>query len=211
MESRMEIKSSFPSAPLARRRLLRTAGGLAIAAAAEMLMPFNVQRVFPQGQPKHSSMRDIRHVVVLMQENRSFDHYFGTLAGVRGFDDPDALILRGRGSVFHQPDPNNPSGDLLPFHLDTRAGSAQKIPSTDHGWAVEHEAWKGGEMDNCVPAHRKADGEHGPYTLSYDKRDDIPFHFALADAFTVCDACHGTGPRGSATGDPRVLCRACSH
>jgi phospholipase C len=208
----MEVKSPFfPSAPLTRRRLLRSASGLAIAAAAEMLMPPNVQRVLAQGQPKRSSISDIRHVVMLMQENRSFDHYFGTLAGVRGFDDPDALILPGGRSVFHQPDIENPSGYLLPFHLDTRASSAQKIPSTDHGWAVQHQAWNGGQMDNWVPAHRKADGEHGLYTMSYYKRDDIPFHFALADAFTVCDACHGTGPRGSATGDPRVLCRACSH
>jgi phospholipase C len=195
----MKLKSPFfPSAPLTRRRLLRSASGLAMAAAAEMLMPPNVQRVLAQGQPKQSSMSDIRHVVMLMQENRSFDHYFGTLAGVRGFDDPDALILPGGRSVFHQPDPENPSGYLLPFHLDTRASSAQKIPSTDHGWAVQHESWNGGEMDNWVPAHRKADGEHGPYTMSYYKRDDLPFHFALADAFTVCDAYHCSmmGPTG---------------
>ena len=114
-------------------------------------MPPNVQRVLAQGQPKDSSMRDIRNVVMLMQENCSFDHYFGTLAGVRGFDDPDALILRGRRSVFHQPDPNNPSGDLLPFHLDIRARSAQKIPSTDHGSAVQHEAWKVQELLDGKP------------------------------------------------------------
>src|ERR1700723_2992266 len=127
MESRMEVKSPFSRlAPLTRRRLLTSASGLAMAAAAEILMPPNVQRVLAQGQPKQSSMRDIRHVVMLMQENRSFDHYFGTLAGVRGFDDPDALILTGGRSVFHQPDPGNPSGYLLPFHLDTRASSADR-------------------------------------------------------------------------------------
>ena len=93
-----------------------------------------------------------------MQENRSFDHYFGTMAGVRGFDDPDALTLPNGKSVFYQPDAENPDGYLLPFHLDTRTTSAQKIPSTSHAWAVQHDAWNGGKMDNWLPAHRKADG-----------------------------------------------------
>src|ERR1700677_3008511 len=147
MESRMKGKSPFsPSAPLTRRRLLTGASGLAMAAAAEMLMPPNVQRVLAKGQPKQSSMRDIRHVVMLMQENRSFDHYFGTLAGVRGFDDPDALILPGGRSVFYQPDAINPDGYLLPFHLDTTSSNAQKLPSTNHGWKVQHESWNSGKM-----------------------------------------------------------------
>src|ERR1700677_2220280 len=191
MESRMKGKSPFsPSAPLTRRRLLTGASGLAMAAAAEMLMPPNVQRVLAKGQPKQSSMRDIRHVVMLMQENRSFDHYFGTMAGVRGFDDPNALKLRGGRSVFYQPDDENPKGYLLPFHLDTHATSAQKIPSTSHAWAVQHEAWNGGQMDQWLPAHRKADGAHGPYCMGYYTREDIPFQFALAEAFTLCDAYH---------------------
>ena len=89
---------------------------------------------------------------MLMQENRSFDHYFGTMAGVRGFDDPEALKLaERRKSVFHQPDAENPNGYLLPFHLDTRATSAQKIPSTSHAWAVQHEAWNGGKMEIGCP------------------------------------------------------------
>jgi phospholipase C len=78
-----------------------------------------------------------------MQENRSFDHYFGTMAGVRGFDDPNALKLPDGRSVFYQLDPENLDGYLLPFHLDTHASSAQKIPSTSQAWAVQHEAWNG--------------------------------------------------------------------
>ena len=62
-----------------------------------------------QQQPQSTSLRDIKHVVILMQENRSFDHYFGTLAGVRGFDDPDALKLSTGKSVFYQPDAGNPN------------------------------------------------------------------------------------------------------
>jgi phospholipase C len=135
-------------------------------------------------------LKDIKHVVLLMQENRSFDHYFGTLAGVRGFDDPNALKLPDGRPVFYQPDPQNPDGYLLPFHLDTHKTNAQKIPSTDHGWVTQHEAWNKGRMDNWVPAHRNADGPNGPYTMGYYTRADIPFHFALAEAFTICDAYH---------------------
>ena len=109
-----------------------------------------------------------------MQENRSFDHYFGTLAGVRGFDDPNALKLPNGKSVFYQPDAENPDGYLLPFHLDTRTTSAQKIPSTSHAWAVQHAAWNGGKMDNWLPAHRKADGVNGPYVMGYHTRERHP-------------------------------------
>ena len=141
-----------------------------------------------------------------MQENRSFDHYFGTLAGVRGFDDPKALTLASGRSVFYQPDAENPAGHLLPFHLDTRASSAQKIPSTSHAWAVQHEAWNGGKMDQWLRAHRKADGRNGPYCMGYYTRADIPFQFALAETFTLCDAYHISLLRlGSHLAEPNVL------
>ena len=45
-------------------------------------------------------------------------------------------------------------------------------------------------MDNWLPAHRKADGVNGPYVMGYHTRADIPFQFALAEAFTICDAYH---------------------
>ncbi len=174
---------------LTRRRLIKSAAGFASVAAAA-LMPPNVRRVLAQSQERRGSLREIKHVVVLMQENRSFDHYFGTMAGVRGFEDPNALKLADGRSVFYQPDSENPNGYLLPFHLDTHASSAQKIPSTSHAWAVQHEAWNGGRMDRWLPAHRKADGVKGPYVMGYYKRADIPFQFALAEAFTLCDAYH---------------------
>jgi phospholipase C len=172
---------------LTRRRLLRGAAGLVSAAA---LLPPHVQRMLAQQPRRAASLQDIKHVVVLMQENRSFDHYFGTMAGVRGFDDPEALKLSNGKSVFYQPDDKNPNGYLLPFHLDTHASSAQKIPSTSHAWAVQHAAWNHGRMDQWLPAHRDADGVNGPYVMGYHKRADIPFQFALAEAFTICDAYH---------------------
>jgi phospholipase C len=135
------------------------------AAAARALMPFNVQRVLAQGATTRGSLADIKHVVLLMQENRSFDHYFGTLAGVRGFNDPKVRKLSTGKSVFYQPDAMSPDGYMLPFHLNTRTSSAQKIPSTSHAWGVQHEAWNRGQMDKWLPAHRKADKENGPYCM----------------------------------------------
>ncbi|MFE9401625.1 alkaline phosphatase family protein [Streptomyces sp. NPDC006530] len=174
-------------AELTRRRLLGSAAGAIGGAAALSLLPPNVREAVAAGRPRGGSLRDVKHVVMLMQENRSFDHYFGTLAGVRGFHDPDALKLPNGRSVFYQPDAVNPRGYLLPFHLDTRSTSAQAIPSTSHAWAVQHQAWNGGRMDQWLPAHRKADGANGPYVMGYYTREDIPFQFALAEAFTVCD------------------------
>jgi phospholipase C len=149
-----------------------------------------VRRALAEGAPKSASLRSIEHVVLLMLENRSFDHYFGTLPGVRGFGDPRALALADGRSVFHQPDAGNPDGYLLPFHLDTQRSNAQRLPSTSHAWRVQHEAWNGGRMDRWLAAHRKVDGARAPYVMGYFVRADIPFHYALADAFTVCDAYH---------------------
>lgn len=181
---------------LTRRRLLKDSSRLAAIAAASALMPPNVRRALAQDSSKLSSLSQIKHVVLLMQENRSFDHYFGTLAGVRGFSDPAALQLATGKSVFYQPDSQNADGYLLPFHLDTHKSSAQKIPSTSHAWDVQHEAWNGGGMDKWLPAHRGADGENGPYVMGYYTRADIPFQFALAEAFTICDEyyCSIMGP-----------------
>ena len=175
---------------MTRRRLLGSAARLAAAAAAAAVLPPNVRRALAQEPPRRASLTDIKHVVLLMQENRSFDHYFGTMAGVRGFEDPAAMTLSTGKSVFYQPDPQNLNGYLLPFHLDTRTTSAQRIPSTNHAWSVQHDAWNRGQMDNWLPAHRKVDGLNAPYVMGYHTRADIPFQFALAEAFTICDAYH---------------------
>jgi phospholipase C len=176
--------------PMTRRRLLGYAAGVAATTFASTFLPPNLRRALAQIPPPGASFQDIKHVVLLMQENRSFDHYFGTLAGVRGFSDPSALRLDTGKSVFHQPDALSPDGYLLPFHLDTSSSNAQKLPSTNHGWVAQHESWNGGKMDNWLPAHRKADKQNGPYVMGHFTRADIPFHFALAEAFTICDAYH---------------------
>jgi phospholipase C len=175
-----------------RRRML---GGAAVggAALASLALPSNVRKALADPLPMaNRSLSDIKHVVLLMQENRSFDHYFGTMPGVRGFADPNILIqqsgsLAGK-SVLFQPDPTNPDGYLLPYHLDTLTTGAQAIPSTSHAWLVQHSALNNGTNNNWVPAHLAADGaQNGPFTMGYYEQQDIPFQWALANAFTVCD------------------------
>jgi len=75
--------------------------------------------------------------------------------------------------------------------MDTMATSAAAVDDLSHAWAVQHASWNGGKMDNWVPAHRASNGNtDGPLTMAYYTRADLPFHYALADAFTICDACH---------------------
>jgi phospholipase C len=143
-------------------------------------------------------LRDIQHVVILMQENRSFDHYFGTMSGVRGFADPRVLtheVGGARRPIFdqfgYQPGKGkDPSGFLQPFRLtsDPPLRDGQTTNDISHDWPTQHRSWHGGNLDQFVTAHLAADGtENGPLTMSYYTRQDLPFYYALADAFTVCD------------------------
>jgi phospholipase C len=115
-----------------------------------------------------------------MQENRSFDHYFGTLRGVRGFGDPRAVNLPSGKPVWYQP---NGAGYVLPFHPDAPELGLQFLEDLPHGWTDTHAAWNQGKYDQWDPSK-------GTSTMAYLTRNDIPYHFALADAFTVCDAYH---------------------
>jgi phospholipase C len=174
---------------------MASAGGMVLASFA---LPAGLRKLIDgvapaaPGQARLTSapISEIKHVVVLMQENRSFDHYFGTMPGVRGFNDSTAITLSTGKSVFYQPDADNPDGYLLPFHADTQSTSAQNLPSNSHSWGPQHSSWDNGKMDGFVTAHLAADGVAGQYTMAYFQRDDIPFHWALADAFTVCDGYH---------------------
>lgn len=175
---------------LTRRQFLKSAAGAAGAGVALSLLPPALRRALAR-PIKPGSLRDVRHVVVLMQENRSFDHYFGALDGVRGFNDPNAMRLPNGRSVFEQPDPLSPSGFLRPFHLNTKRTSAQAVPENDHDWIPQHAAWNQGRMDGWVTAQLATAGAvNGPYTMGFYTREDIPFHYALADAFTICDQYH---------------------
>jgi phospholipase C len=121
------------------------------------------------------TIQDVQHVVVFVQENRSFDNYFGTLKGVRGFGDRNSLVLQNGSNVLAQP---NGPGFMFPFH-----SSAQCQEDVDHHWEEEHQAWDSGRWDQWVPAK-------GAGTMVYYTRSDLPFYYALAEAYTVCDEFH---------------------
>ncbi|MCF3175684.1 phospholipase C, phosphocholine-specific [Streptomyces sioyaensis] len=162
---------------LNRRRFLQIAG----ATAGVSALSSSIARAAAIPAARRSgSLRDVEHVVVLMQENRSFDHYFGSLKGVRGFGDPRPLVLENGKSVWHQSDG---SKDVLPYHPDAENLGMQFIAGLDHDWAGGHKAWNNGKYDSWVPAK-------GAGTMAYLTRKDIPFHYALADAFTICDSYH---------------------
>jgi phospholipase C len=169
--------------PLSRRKFLSTS---AAAAAGMALLPETLRTAMAATAGMTGSLSNIGHVVILMQENRSFDHYFGSLAGVRGFGDPTPVLFQNGTSVFKQP---NGSSTLLPWHLDTKTTSAQCIVDLDHGWSGTHNAWANGSYNGWVAAKTNK-------TMGYYTRADIPFQYALADAFTVCDAnfCSVMGP-----------------
>ncbi|MFL6052406.1 MAG: alkaline phosphatase family protein, partial [Actinoallomurus sp.] len=176
------------AAPLTRRRML----GSMAATAGALALPGTVRKALADTPPQGGSLNDVEHVIMFMQENRSFDHYFGRLSGVRGFEDPFARSNSGR-SVFAQQDPKNPDGYTLPFHLDTFTTSAASGPGLSNAWARTHDCWNGGAMDRWVVGQRVAAGQ---LAMGYFERSDIPFYYALADAFTVCDTyfCSLMGP-----------------
>ncbi|GIG55862.1 non-hemolytic phospholipase C [Longispora fulva] len=188
---------------IARRRFLIGSAGVAgsvalpaASAAAPGAAPGPEVAVAGTG-----TIADVKHVVILMQENRSFDHYFGTMRGVRGFGDRTAISINGGYSVFNQP---NWSGRQYPFPLRGPSGSpdpetlAQCQGDLAHGWSDQHSAWNSGKLDNWLPAKAYKIG-----CMGFMDRKDLPFHYALADAYTLCDAYHSSGL--TATGPNRTF------
>jgi phospholipase C len=136
-----------------------------------------------------SDLGAIEHVIFLMQENRSFDHYFGSYPGVRGFDDHPAHSL----GAFAQAYPGGPAKHLLPFHLGANSGIGECTHDLNHTWPAEHLSRGNGDNANFVSTHtsKEYEGpEYGVLTMGYYKRADLPFYYALADAFTICDNYH---------------------
>ncbi|MBZ5737952.1 phospholipase C [Nocardioides mangrovi] len=173
-----------------RRTVVMGAAAVAGAAGMSGLLPTRLEAA-AAAEPEEFDLSRIKHVVYVMQENRSFDHYFGTFPGVRGFDDPDAMTLANGNSVFMQPDAANPDGYLLPFHMDTKTTGAAAIPSLSHDWRDQHASWNKGAMDGWLSTHVASDGAaKGSYTMGYMTQDDIPFHWALAENFTLLDNYH---------------------
>lgn len=162
-----------------RRRFLKLAGSS--AAAATMLPQVLREALAIPAAARTGTIMDVEHVVILMQENRSFDHYFGTMRGVRGFGDRFTVPQSGGRTVWEQ---RNLAGEIIrPYHLDSTAGNAQRVSGTPHGWADSIPAWNAGRYGRW-PTFKE------DQSMGYYRRAELPFQFALADAFTICDAYH---------------------
>ncbi len=172
-----------------RRSLLRGTGAAALAAS----LPETIQKALAIAPATVTgTINDVQHIVVLMQENRSFDTYFGTMRGVRGYSDPRAVTLTTGNSVFNQPNAKGTgttstgSNPLQPFHpANVQYFGYQFIGDLAHAWSDAHAAWNNGNNDGWVAAK-------GTETMVHYTRADIPFHYALADAFTICDNYHAS-------------------
>jgi phospholipase C len=183
---------------MSRRQFLAAIAAAGGASAFAAMAGPVIDRAYAADPGGPGSLNDIEHFVLLMQENRSFDHYFGTLSGVRGFDDPSPAFKQyGFDPATRKA---SASAYLQPFRLNTTQGPSldgECINDPTHDWAPQHQCWNNGAMDQWVKVHLASEGTaNGPATMGYYTRADLPVHYALADAFTVCDQyfCSVLGP-----------------
>lgn len=171
-----------------RRDFLRTFAAATGVGVASTLFPPSIRKALAIAPRRLTgTIEDVEHVVILMQENRSFDHYFGTLSGVRGFGDrfplpaPDAPGMLHR-TVWYQPGASGNGQVVAPFRLDTvQSFQYMRVEGTPHAWPDSQAAWGDGVMGEW-PVYKD------DHSMGYFTEQDIPFQFALAEAFTVCDA-----------------------
>ncbi|HEY4063936.1 MAG TPA: phospholipase C, phosphocholine-specific [Puia sp.] len=170
-----------------RRDFLKKAALLSGAAGLSQILPASIQRALAIDAAEGSTWLDAAHVVILMQENRSFDHCFGTLRGVRGYNDPRVIDLPNQNKVWLQS--NTEGQTYTPFRLDLKDTSATWMHSLPHSWSNQVDARNEGKYDQWLNVKRNSHPEysHMPLTMGYHTREDLPFYYALADAFTVCD------------------------
>ena len=101
-----------------RREFIKKASLLSGGAGLLNVLPASIARAMAIDPAAGSTFYDAEHIVLLMQENRSFDHTYGTLQGVRGFNDPRAISLPDRNPVWCQ---SNSAGETYaPFRLDIK-------------------------------------------------------------------------------------------
>jgi phospholipase C len=170
-----------------RRDFLKKAALLSGGASLWGMLPASIQKALEINPAQGSTYLDAEHIVVLMQENRSFDHCFGTLRGVRGYNDPRAITLPNKNLVWLQ---KNAAGDTYaPFRLDIKDTKATWMSALPHSWENQVDARNDGKYDRWLDVKKSGNKEYAPMplTMGYYNREDIPFYYAFADAFTVCD------------------------
>jgi phospholipase C len=170
-----------------RRDFIRKAATLSGGAGLFNALPVSIQKALAIDPAPGSTYLDAEHIVILMQENRSFDHCYGALQGVRGFNDRRTVAMPDRNLTWLQK--NDEGKTYLPFRLNIKETNATWLGSLPHSWSNQVDARNNGKYDKWLLA--KASGHEGfervPLTLGYYNREDIPFYYSLADAFTVCD------------------------
>ncbi|MFA6247103.1 MAG: phospholipase C, phosphocholine-specific [Mucilaginibacter sp.] len=170
-----------------RRDFIKKAAILTGAAGLTNLLPASIQKAMAINPAPGTTWMDAEHVVILMQENRSFDHCFGTLKGVRGYNDPRIIDLPNKNPVWLQ---SNKKGETYaPFHLDIKNTRSTWMSSLPHSWSNQVNARNDGKFDQWLNEKQSGNEEYRdmPLTLGFHNRSDLPFNYALADAFTVCD------------------------
>jgi phospholipase C len=165
-----------------------------LASAASVGLPAALAKAWAiDADVRTGTIRDVEHVVILMQENRSFDHYFGTMPGVRGFGDRFPIPLSGGRTVWTQKNGTRQPPLIAPFALNTvQTFAHMRVENTPHSWSDAQYAWDGGRMGDW-PKHKLA------HSMGHYEAADIPFQWAMANAFTVCDAYHCSTQTGTNT------------
>lgn len=176
-----------------RREFLRKTLLFSGAVGIANFMPASIQKALAIDPAPGSSFLDAEHIVILMQENRSFDHTLGSLAGVRGFNDPRAVRLPNGLPVWYQTDRQGKV--YAPFRLNLSESKVTWMGSLPHSRASQVDAFNRGKYDQWLTAKQSGNKNYAamPLTLGYFTREDLPFHYAMADAFTVCDQCFCSG------------------
>lgn len=170
-----------------RREFLKKAallsGGLGLAG----VLPASIQKALAINPAPGSTWQDAEHVVFLMQENRSFDHCYAALQGVRGFNNPRAVRLPNGNPVWLQTAADGET--YAPFRLGMHNTKSTWMGGLPHSWTDQVDARNDGRYDQWLIAKQYGSEEHKnlPMALGYYTREDLPFYYALADAFTVCD------------------------
>jgi phospholipase C len=119
----------------------------------------------------------INHIVVLMQENRSFDSYFGQLHN-------EGQPMSEPEPTTGNPDPTNPSNPpIIPFH------QTQLCANSDlgHGWDDTHNEYDGGAMDGFTADNAIPDDPMGARSMGSYDQSQLPFYYSLANTFGIGD------------------------
>ncbi len=192
-----------------RRSFIRAM--MATAGAASAFTPAIARALEIPADRRTGTLKDVGHVVILTQENRAFDHYFGTMRGVRGYGDRFAipappLPAAPDRTVLVQPNehPEAEPALIAPFRLDTSVDFRLYRPfGTPHSFGDSQAAWDNGRM-GAWPRSKKN------HAMAHFTREDLPFQYALAEAFTLCDApitapcTRARTPTGSTSGPART-------